>query len=88
VKHRRAAASYAKALFAVAKERNQTELVSRELDDVTTTFESDPELRDVFARPWIPKTAKRAVVMRVTQRSNFSKLTSDFLALLAERGRT
>ena len=88
MKHRRAAASYAKALFAIAKERNQTELVSRELDDVTTTFESDPELRGFFARPWIPKTPKRAVAMRVTQRSNFSKLTSDFLALLAERGRT
>jgi F-type H+-transporting ATPase subunit delta len=91
VKHRRAAASYAKALFAVAKERNQTELVSRELDDMTTTFESDPELRDFFARPWIPKTAKRAVAMQVAQRSDLAKLTSDFLAFLAflaERDRT
>jgi F-type H+-transporting ATPase subunit delta len=88
MKHRRAAASYAKALFAVAKERNQTEVVSRELDDVTATFESDPELRDFFARPWIPKTAKRAVAMQVARRSDLSTLTSDFLALLAERGRT
>jgi F0F1-type ATP synthase delta subunit len=31
VKHRRAAAPYAKALCALAKERNQTELVGREL---------------------------------------------------------
>jgi len=31
VKRRRAAAPYAKALFARAKERNQTELVGREL---------------------------------------------------------
>ena len=30
---RRAAAPYAKALFALAKERNQTELVGRELGD-------------------------------------------------------
>ncbi len=88
MKHRRAAASYAKALFAVAKERNQTEVVSRELDDVTATFESDPELRDFFARPRIPKTAKRAVAMQVARRSDLSTLTSDFLALLAERGRT
>jgi F-type H+-transporting ATPase subunit delta len=88
MKHRRAAASYAKALFAVAKERHQTEVVSRELDDVTATFESDPELRDVFARPWIPKTAKRAVAMQVARRSDLSTLTTDFLALLAERGRT
>lgn len=88
MKHRRAAASYAKALFAIAKERNQTELVSRQLDDVTTTFETDPELRDFFARPWMSKTAKRAVALQVAQRSDLAQLTSDFLALLAERGRT
>jgi len=40
VKPRRAAAPYAKALFALAKERNQTELIGRELDDAATTFAS------------------------------------------------
>ncbi len=49
MKQRRAAAPYAKALFALAKERNQTELVGREF--------------------------------------GFSKLTSDFLALVAAHGR-
>jgi len=53
VKPRRAAVPYAKALFALAKERNQTELIGRELDDAATTFASDAELRDFFARPWI-----------------------------------
>jgi hypothetical protein len=61
VKQRRAAAPYAKALFALAQERNQTELVGRELGDVAATFESDLDLRDFFARPWIPATAKRTV---------------------------
>ncbi len=41
MKRRRAAAPYAKALFALAKECNQTELVGRELGDVAATFESD-----------------------------------------------
>ena len=49
MKQRRAAAPYAKALFALAKKRNQTELVAREF--------------------------------------GFSKLTSDFLALVAAHGR-
>ncbi len=88
MKHRRAATSYAKALFAVARERKQTEVVSRELGDMAATFESDGELRDFFARPCIPATAKRAVATEVAQRSNLSKLTNDFLALLADRGRT
>lgn len=88
MKHRRAAASYAKALFAVANERDQTEVVRRELGDMAATFESDEHLRDVFARPWIPAMAKRAVATEVARRSGFSRLASDFLALLAERGRT
>jgi F-type H+-transporting ATPase subunit delta len=88
VKHRRAAASYAKALFAAAKERNQAEVVSRELGDMAETFESDGDLRAFFARPWVPPSAKRAVAMEVARRSDFSKLASDFLGLLAERGRT
>jgi len=48
VTQRRAAAPYAKALVALAKDRNQTELVGRELGDVAATFESDRDLRDFF----------------------------------------
>lgn len=88
MKHRRAAASYAKALFAIAKERNQTEIVSRELGDMVAMLESDLKLRDFFARPWIPATAHRAVAAEIALRSELSTLTSDFLVLLAERGRT
>jgi F0F1-type ATP synthase delta subunit len=33
------AAPYAKALFALAKERNQAELVDRELDEAAVAFE-------------------------------------------------
>jgi F-type H+-transporting ATPase subunit delta len=88
VKRRRAAAPYAKALFELAKERAQAELVGRELDDAVVTFEGSAELRDFFARPWIPPTVKRAVAMELAQRSSLSKLTADFLALVACRGRT
>jgi F0F1-type ATP synthase delta subunit len=80
VKRRRAATPYAKALFAVAKERDQMELVGRELGDTAATFDSVAALRDFFARPWIPTTAKLEVATEVAQRSGFSKLTSDFLA--------
>ena len=88
MKRRRAAAPYAKALFALAKERDQTELIGRELGEAAATFGSVAELRDFFARPWIPATVKRAVATEVAQRSGLSKLTTDFLALVAGRGRT
>jgi F-type H+-transporting ATPase subunit delta len=88
VKQRRAAAPYAKALFALAKERNQTEPVGRELDGLAATFGTSAELRGFFAQPWITATAKRAVATEVARRSGLSKLTSDFLSLVAGRGRT
>jgi F0F1-type ATP synthase delta subunit len=42
-------------------ERNQTKVMSHELGNVAAMFESDPELRNVFAWPWIPATEKSAV---------------------------
>ena len=68
MKQRRAAAPSAKAPFALAKERNQTELVGRELGDVAATFESDLDLRDFFARPWIRARARRTVAAEIAQR--------------------
>ena len=88
MKRRRAAAPYAKALFDLAKERDEAELIGRELDSAAATFEGVPELRDFFARPWILPPVKRAVATEIAQRSGLSKLTTDFLALVAGRGRT
>jgi len=88
VKRRRAAAPYAKALFELAKERDEAELIGRELDSAAATFEGAAELRDFLARPWIQPAVKRAAATEIAQRSGFSKLTTDFLALVAGRGRT
>jgi F-type H+-transporting ATPase subunit delta len=88
VKQRRAAAPYAKALFALAKERNQTEPVGRELGDLVAALGGSAELRSFFAEPWITATAKRTVATEVARRSGLSKLVGDFVSLLAERGRT
>ena len=62
MKRRRAAAPYAKALFELAKERGEAELIGRELDGAAAT--------------------------EIAERSSLSKLTTDFLALVAGRGRT
>jgi F-type H+-transporting ATPase subunit delta len=62
--------------------------VGRELGDLAARFETDQELRDFFARPWTSPTVKRTVAMEVAQRSGLSKLTSDFVTLMAGRGRT
>lgn len=87
MKRHRAATPYAKALFELARERAEAELVSRELGSAAAIFDV-AELRDFFARPWIPPAVKRAVAAEIAQRSKFSKLTADFLALVAGSGRT
>jgi F-type H+-transporting ATPase subunit delta len=87
VKTRPAAARYAKALFELAKERNQTGIVIRELSEVAAIYEQRSDLREFFARPSLPPTAKRAAAADICRRSGLSTLIGEFLALIAERGR-
>ena len=83
----RVARSYAKALFELARERNQADAVARELDAVTDLLGREPALRALFARPWISATVKRAIAAEVATRLELSALTRDFIALMAAKGR-
>lgn len=78
---------YAKALFALAKERNRTEAVGRELGAAVQVFDGHRELRELLARPWTPAPRKRETAAAVAARLELSKLVRDFVALLATRGR-
>ena len=79
--------SYAKALFELARVRNQTDAVARELDAVADLLGREAELRTLFSRPWIAATAKRNAAAEVATRLEVSALTRDFLALVAGKGR-
>lgn len=81
------ARSYGKALFELATERNQVDVIGRELDAVAAQFASEPQLHAFFARPWVTSAAKRNVGAELATRLQASKLTQDFLALVAEHGR-
>lgn len=82
-----AAKPYARALYELARERNQVEAVGRELDAVVAQLRSEPELGEFFARPWVAASAKRAVAVDVASRLGLSPLTRDFLGLVARQGR-
>jgi F-type H+-transporting ATPase subunit delta len=79
--------SYAKALFELARERNQTDAVARDLGTVAELFAGQAELRAFFARPWVAASAKRAAAADLATRLQISALTRDFLALVAAQGR-
>jgi F-type H+-transporting ATPase subunit delta len=87
VKSQHAARSYAKALFELAKERHQTDIVGHELVGLIEAIGSDPTLLQFFARPGISSEAKRAVAEEIAQRAGVSKLVRDFVGLVAGQGR-
>lgn len=78
---------YARALYELARERNQTEAVARELDEFVEALAQEPTLRQVFARPWVAASTKRAIAAEVGSRLGVSPLTRDFLGLVARQGR-
>jgi F-type H+-transporting ATPase subunit delta len=88
VRHSAAVAkSYAKALFALARERNQVEAVGTELESLATTMAQQPELFAFLSRPWIAAPAKRGAAAEVATRLEVSPLVRDFLGLVATRNR-
>jgi len=81
------ARSYGKALFELARERSQVDAIARELDAVAAQFAGEPARAACCARPGVTAAAKRAVAVEIASRLQVSKLTQDFLALVAAQGR-
>lgn len=81
------AKSYAKAIFELARERNQAEQVEGELERVATLVADDGQLAAVLSRPWVTPANKRKIAEEIGQRLELSKLGRDLLALIAAHGR-
>ena len=78
---------YARALHELARERQQTDAVARDLQAMVDLLARDAELRDFFARPWVSTAAKRAAALEVGARLELSPLVRDFVALVVRAGR-
>lgn len=88
MKHSEAVAkSYAKALFELARERNQVDVVSKELATIGTVLAQQPAMVEFLSRPWVAPSAKRGAAAEMASRLALSPLTRDFLALVAARNR-
>lgn len=81
------ARSYAKAIFELARERNQADQVEAELTRVAAMLGEDGEMATVLGRPWITPASKRKVAEEIGRRLELSKLGRDVLALIAAHGR-
>ena len=82
-----AATPYARALHALATERNQTEVVGGELAAIVEAFRREPAVSAFFALPWVPTGAKRTAALEIATRLGASNLTRDFVGLVARQGR-
>jgi F-type H+-transporting ATPase subunit delta len=81
------AKSYAKALFELARERQQAEQVGGEIERAAAVLTEDRALGAMLGRPWISPANKRVVAGEIGQRLQLSPLARDFLALVAAQGR-
>lgn len=81
------AKSYAKAIFELARERNQADQIQAELARAAEAVTADGEVADVLGRPWISPVVRRQVAEEIGQKLELSKLGRDFLGLLAAQGR-
>jgi F-type H+-transporting ATPase subunit delta len=81
------AKSYAKAIFELARERNQADQVEAELNRAVALMGEDGELAAVLGRPWITPANKRTLAEELGQRLELSRLGRDVVALVASHGR-
>ena len=79
--------SYAKALFELARERQQADVIGGELDRITDLFAREAELHAFFGRPWVASSVKRTAAAEIATGLGVSTLARDFLALVAAQGR-
>jgi len=84
---RGAGKSYARALHDLARERNQVDVVGRELQLLVQEIAASPQLAEFFGRPWVPATAKKKTAVEIATRLGVSQLTRDFVGLVAGQGR-
>ncbi len=80
-----AVSTYAEALYAAAREREELEDVLDELKKFNGALEEVEELREFFFSPQITEREKRQALDKLTE--NMTSSTSNFLKVLSDNGR-
>jgi F-type H+-transporting ATPase subunit delta len=77
---------YTKALFELAQESQQEEIISRELEQFYAVYRNS-ELQEVLTNPALDADKRNNILLRVTETQQLSALTIRFLAILLARDR-
>jgi F-type H+-transporting ATPase subunit delta len=81
------ARSYAKAIFELARERQQADAVQAELERIAALVTGEDEVSAVLSRPWVTGPVKQRIAAEIARGLELSKLAADFLGLVAAQGR-
>ncbi len=82
-----AARRYARALFQLAKEDQQTTQIGDQLDTLRALFASSPELREALLTPLYPVRERRQVLRRISEAEGVSGLVTNFYSYLIDQRR-
>jgi F-type H+-transporting ATPase subunit delta len=77
---------YTKALFQLARESQQEEVIGRELEQFYTAYRNS-ELQEVLNNPALESDKRNNILAQVTKSQQLSALTIRFLAILLARDR-
>lgn len=78
---------YARAVFELGKEQKNLPVISRDLADFSTSFETSDDLRTVLGNPLVSEAQREAVLMEIGQKMSMSPTSMSTLRLLAQRRR-
>ena len=82
-----AARRYARALFQLAQEEQQTTQIRDQLDTLDALFEASPELKEALLTPLYPVGERRQVLRRVSEAEDFSGVMRNFYSYLIDQRR-
>lgn len=78
---------YARAILELASEQHQIDRVGKELTEFAAMWQSNDELREVFANPDVGPAARKAVLRELTTRAGVSPIVRNSVLYLSDRGR-
>lgn len=87
VRNEAIARPWAKALYEVAEAQKATDKVTRDLESLAALVNESEDLRRFFANPIISEEDRLKVVSALADKLSASKVTKNFLQLLAEKRR-
>ena len=79
--------SYALALYQLAKENSELEIVENEMNGLKKLLIDSSDFREMISNPTIKKEEKKNIISTITQNNNFSQTGKNFLGFLTTKNR-